>query len=82
MPIGGLREKTMAALRAGVSTVIIPRDNEPDLQEIDPLVREKLNFKMVDHADQVLELVFPKEEPQPLGRKAKLPNGYAPTVRL
>ena len=44
LPIGGLREKTMAALRAGVRTVIIPKENESDLQEIDPLVRRQLNF--------------------------------------
>ena len=61
LPIGGLREKTMAALRAGVKTVIIPKDNEADLDEIDPLVRDKLHFVCVDHADQVLPLVFPAE---------------------
>ena len=62
LPIGGLREKTMAALRAGVRTVIIPKENEADLQEIDPLVRQQLEFSPVDHADQVLEIVFPHEE--------------------
>ena len=62
LPIGGLREKTMAALRAGVTTVIIPKENEPDLQDIDPLVREKLRFCPVAHADEVLSLVFPQEE--------------------
>ena len=60
LAIGGLREKTMAALRAGVRTVIIPKENEADLLEIDPLVREKLMFCPVDHADQVLEIVFPQ----------------------
>ena len=64
LPIGGLREKTMAALRAGVRTVIIPRENESDLQEIDPLVRRQLNFCTVDHADQVLEIVFPHGDMQ------------------
>ena len=62
LAIGGLREKTMAALRAGVRTVIIPRENEADLEEIDPLVRAKLQFVCADHADQVLPLVFPQEE--------------------
>ena len=64
LPIGGLREKTMAALRAGVHTVIIPKENEPDLNEIDPLVRAQLSFRAVDHADQVLELVFGEREEQ------------------
>jgi ATP-dependent Lon protease len=55
LPIGGLREKTMAALRAGIRTIIIPRDNEPDLAEIDPLVRAQLNFIPTAHIDTVLE---------------------------
>ena len=70
LPIGGLREKTMAALRAGVKTVIIPKENEADLEEIDPLVREKLEFVCVDHADQVLPLVFPAETKTAEGEKA------------
>ena len=70
LAIGGLREKTMAALRAGVKTVIIPKENEADLEEIDPLVREKLEFVCVEHADQVLPLVFPAETKTAEGEKA------------
>ena len=44
LPIGGLREKAMAAYKTGVKTVLIPRSNLRDLEEIDPVVREKLNF--------------------------------------
>lgn len=55
LPIGGLREKTMAALRNGVKTVIIPAENEPDLDEIDQAVRAKLNFIAVSYADEALE---------------------------
>lgn len=54
MAIGGLKEKTMAALRNGVNTVIIPADNEPDLSEIDQTVRNALNFILADNADTVL----------------------------
>ena len=54
LPIGGLKEKTMAALRNGVKTVIIPRDNEKDLEEIDQTVRAALQFILVDQVDQVL----------------------------
>jgi len=54
LPIGGLKEKTMAALRNGVKTVIIPRDNEKDLEEIDQTVRAALQFVLVDQVDQVL----------------------------
>ncbi|MEG2008771.1 MAG: endopeptidase La [Oscillospiraceae bacterium] len=58
MPIGGLREKTMAALRAGVTTVIIPADNEKDLEEIDQRVRAALNFVVTDHVDKVLDIAL------------------------
>lgn len=54
LPIGGLREKTMAALRNGVRTVIIPKANEKDLLEIDPVVRNALNFVTADTIDTVL----------------------------
>ncbi len=55
MPIGGLREKTMAALRAGIHTVIIPGDNEKDLADIDQNVRASLNFIATDHVDKILD---------------------------
>lgn len=55
LPIGGLKEKTMAALRHGVKTVILPKENEKDLVEIDPTVRKALNFIFVEHADSVIE---------------------------
>ena len=62
MAIGGLREKTMAALRAGVSTVIIPAENEPDLAEIDQTVRKALNFLPTDHVDNILDFVLERQE--------------------
>ncbi len=75
LPIGGLREKTMAALRHGVHTVIIPADNEPDLEEIDPTVRKALNFLTVSQVDAVIEYALdftacqPLEAPQPESRE-------------
>ena len=54
LPIGGLKEKTMAALRKGIRTVIIPADNERDLQEIDQTVRNALNFVTARSVDTVL----------------------------
>ena len=64
LPIGGLKEKTMAALRHGVKTVIIPRANEKDLDEIDQTVRKAVNFLLVDYADAVIDaaLILPAEE--------------------
>ena len=61
MPIGGLKEKTMAALRHGVRTVIIPKDNERDLNDIDPTVRTALNFVTADHIDSVLDVALNKK---------------------
>jgi len=55
LPIGGLKEKTMAALRHGVRTVIIPKDNERDLAEIDQIVRNSLHFVTAQTVDTVLE---------------------------
>ena len=54
LPIGGLKEKTMAALRYGIHTVIIPKDNERDLEEIDQNVRNALNFVVAETVDTVL----------------------------
>ncbi len=58
LAIGGLKEKTMAALRHGVSTVIIPKDNERDLQDIDPVVRSSLNFVTAQTVDTVLSVAL------------------------
>ena len=65
MPIGGLREKTMGALRAGIRTVILPKENEKDLDEIDPNVRAKLRFVPVETVDAVFAeaLVYPEAAP-------------------
>ena len=70
LPIGGLKEKTMAALRNGVHTVLIPRENVKDLDEIDQTVRAGLHFIPVDTVDQVFAaaLVLSRGEPAPRGR--------------
>ncbi len=62
LPIGGLREKTMAALRAGIHTVIIPAENEPDLADIDQTVRAALNFITAKSVDTVLNAALCREE--------------------
>lgn len=68
LPIGGLREKTMGALRAGVRTVIIPADNESDLDNIDQNVRAKLNFVTAETVDSILDvaLVRPDGSSKPM----------------
>ncbi len=59
--IGGLKEKTMAALRHGIRTVIIPKDNERDLEEIDQTVRKSLNFITASTIDTVLDAALLRE---------------------
>lgn len=66
MAIGGLKEKTMAALRHGIKTVIIPADNERDLAEIDQTVRSRLEFVIARNVDTVLETALnPLPQPDP-----------------
>ena len=60
LPIGGLKEKTMAALRHGIRTVIIPKDNERDLEEIDQTVRKALHFVIAETVDTVLNTALNK----------------------
>ena len=59
--IGGLKEKTMAALRHGIRTVIIPADNERDLEEIDQTVRKQLNFITAHTVDTVLDAALNRQ---------------------
>jgi len=66
MRIGGLREKTMAALRAGAKTVIIPTENERDLEEIDQTVRRALNFVSARHIDNILDTALDLDNRQPV----------------
>ena len=63
LPIGGLREKSMAAYTGGVKTVFIPKANLPDLEEVDAVVKEHVEFVPVSHVEEILSraLVRPKE---------------------
>ena len=64
MRIGGLKEKTMAALRHGISTVIIPEENLRDLEEIDQTVRKSLNFVAARTMDTILETALVRSPEQ------------------
>ena len=90
LPIGGLKEKTMAALRHGVQTVVIPKANQRDLEEIDQTVRKSLNFITAEHVDTVLEAALllespvrdrlKPEEPKPIAVEGKK-TGRKPAIR-
>jgi ATP-dependent Lon protease len=63
LPIGGLKEKTLAAHRAGIETVIIPMENKKDLEEVPSNVKRKMNFIFVSHMDEVLDHALDKNNP-------------------
>ena len=61
LPIGGVREKLLAAYRMGVTHILLPRENEKDLEEIDPEILEKLDVKLIGSVDEAMKLVLTKE---------------------
>ena len=71
LPIGGLREKSMAAYREGMKTVLIPKDNEPDLYEVDDEVKKNLTFLPMQSLTQVLNAALLKPQK---AKKAKAPS--------
>ena len=78
LPIGGLREKTMAAYRNGLKAVIIPADNEKDLEEIDQTVRSALHFVLADQVDTVLETALDvASRPARVGERTAVPPAEA-----
>ena len=83
LPIGGLKEKTMAALRTGVSTVIIPAGNEPDLEEIDQTVRRSLKFVTADHVDAIIDVALNRAAvEQQVNAVSVPPQGQADSPRI
>ncbi|MBE6853555.1 MAG: endopeptidase La [Ruminococcus sp.] len=62
LPIGGLREKTMAAYKEGIKTVIIPAKNKPDLEEVDDVVKENIRFVLAETIEDVLDNALVKEK--------------------
>lgn len=75
LPIGGLREKTMAAYKAGMKTVIIPKANRSDLEEVDNAVKENVNFIFAENLEQVLEAALVKNNtPAPKSKMIPIPS--------
>ena len=61
LPIGGVREKLLAAYRMGVTNILLPKENEKDLEEIDSEILEKLEVKLITTVDEAMEIVLSKE---------------------
>jgi len=85
LPVGGIKEKVLAAHRAGITTVLVPRDNQKDLEDVPANVRNKLQFILVEHMDEVLEIALREKEFTPAaelgGTPATLPEvAYQPVI--
>ncbi|MDX2197731.1 MAG: endopeptidase La [Phycisphaerae bacterium] len=74
LPIGGVKEKVLAAHLAGLKTVILPKRNEPDLAELPKAVRDEMTFVLAATVDEVLAAVFPEEE------RSQKSNGRKPAA--
>lgn len=59
LPIGGVKEKTMAAGREGITTLIFPRANEKEIQKLPDYIKKDITFHLVDEYSQVFDIVFP-----------------------
>jgi ATP-dependent Lon protease len=73
LPIGGLKEKTLAARRAGIKTMIIPKENEKDLDDIPKYLRKDMNFIFATTMDDVISTALRKKNPRRIAHK-RLPG--------
>jgi ATP-dependent Lon protease len=69
LPIGGVKEKLLGAVRAGIHTIIIPKDNEADLEDLQEDVRKKLTVHLVEDLNQVIDLALISGDPKKRARK-------------
>jgi ATP-dependent Lon protease len=74
LPIGGLKEKTLAALRAKIKNIIVPYQNQKDLDDIPPYIRRRVNFIFVKSMDEILKVALVPEKSQPLHGSDKEPG--------
>jgi ATP-dependent Lon protease len=64
LPVGGIKEKVLAGMRAGIKTIILPKKNEKDLEEIPEHIRKQMNFKFIQRMDEAIELALKHTEPR------------------
>jgi len=79
LPVGGIKEKVLAARRAGIKTIILPRRNERDLEDIQPEVRKELEMIFVDTVDEVIRYALRDGDAVQAGEKAAPATAATPT---
>jgi ATP-dependent Lon protease len=79
LPVGGIREKALAARRFGIKTLILPALNEPDLEELPPDIRREMTFVPVETLDQVIKVAMPDDEAVTSNRNAETVSANAPS---
>ena len=72
LPVGAIRDKVLAAHRAGIKRIILPKENEPDLEELAPDVRQEIEFILAEHVDEVLNAALHPEKVEVGSRLAKV----------
>jgi ATP-dependent Lon protease len=73
LPVGGIKEKVLAGMRAGIKTIILPKKNEKDLEEIPEHIRNQMNFKFIQRMDEAIEQALKHPEPRTEERGALSP---------
>ncbi len=83
LPIGGLKEKVLAAHRGGIRRVLIPAENEKDIQEIPAVILKSIEMEIVEHMDQVLRKALVLENPEEYLRRpaVDVPRTEAPPAQ-
>jgi len=80
LPVGGIKEKVLAASRAGITDVILPMKNKKDLEEIPEEIRARMKFHLVDTVDEVLDIALPVTyTPEAVCETEELPHYPQPT---
>jgi ATP-dependent Lon protease len=62
LPVGGIKEKMLAAHRAGLKTIILPKLNEPDLDDLPKEVRDEMKFYLVEQMEEAIKIAIPKKK--------------------
>ena len=71
LPVGGIKEKLLAAHRAGIYNIILPKENESDLQDLPKEIRDEMTFTLAEDMEQVLDIALVKQDIKKIGANPK-----------